>query len=917
MPNRVTDTPTTSTHTHVVVQSGAGLGRQTAADLAMQLSGSGAVNDRLSALEAGGILDLENVKAATTANVALTGAYTVDGVTLVDGDRYLAKDQTNAAQNGVRIYNSGGAHARATDMDTAGEVLSRVFVSGGTANAGKTFATTSTPATLDTDDIVFVLVADANSFSAALTAHEADTTNPHSVTAAQVGLGSVDNTTDAAKPVSTATQAALDLKAPLAGPTFTGAVDMTGATVTVPTQSADDDSTNAASTAYVDAAVAAGGGGSAYAPSPAYVTGDQTANITVSGSSSLLTGSGPWSNLVDGGTGSNYTDSITLGAVSVAGLEIVFDYGRGASRIVTEIKWKQSGTNTHGTWKLQGIKDGGDAEDIGSSFTLGGATEQTITAPSANTKGYRIYKLVGVSGTASGSPYIHEVEFKQDRDAADGATPDKFSIFHDYHGGAPSYYDDLIAAYLPLEDINGDTVYDQVGPYDIDLTGPTNPNVTRTATGLRTEAGLIQTPEIAGARRVFAFYRSKLEGSGGFIISGGTSSGAGIYEGGVSTAYTNRIAGFGHGFKAMTFRASNGLGAHETNRGVWAFASEDFGSAQDTILGFGGRHSTTTSRCDEYELLAAFVFDDPLTTAKETDLLWFMRQYAARLGIYFYNGDGPKNCYCLSQIGDSQADGRALYSAAPSTTADIIGLYAPFLHIMAGGAGEDHQVFSPLVPKVSQKLDSVITNGGKEQSHALEQSMAIYIGDNLEDFEYPVFDIKFGVGGSDLSSSSTGSATNGQDSWSPSELETSSLYYEWLAHHRRAMGLLMQDGYTVKKWVVAVYLGTNDMTSTSSAADDAAAEALVDDLLDDIKLECPSITPDFRWFRPDTGLSSEPGYDATAVSRIYNGITNAGTNRSDTTVISTDIATNNGDGTHFDGAEYIRQAALIAAALIA
>jgi hypothetical protein len=37
-----------------------------------------------------------------------------------------------------------------------------------------------------------------------------------------VGLGNVDNTADAAKPISTATQTALDLKAPLASPAFTG-----------------------------------------------------------------------------------------------------------------------------------------------------------------------------------------------------------------------------------------------------------------------------------------------------------------------------------------------------------------------------------------------------------------------------------------------------------------------------------------------------------------------------------------------------------------------------------------------------------------------------------------------------------------------------------------------------------------------
>ena len=46
-----------------------------------------------------------------------------------------------------------------------------------------------------------------------LTAHTGNTSNPHSVTKAQVGLGNVDNTSDVNKPVSTATQTALDGKA--------------------------------------------------------------------------------------------------------------------------------------------------------------------------------------------------------------------------------------------------------------------------------------------------------------------------------------------------------------------------------------------------------------------------------------------------------------------------------------------------------------------------------------------------------------------------------------------------------------------------------------------------------------------------------------------------------------------------------
>lgn len=43
-------------------------------------------------------------------------------------------------------------------------------------------------------------------------AHVANTSNPHGVTKAQVGLGNVDNTSDANKPISTATQTALDGK---------------------------------------------------------------------------------------------------------------------------------------------------------------------------------------------------------------------------------------------------------------------------------------------------------------------------------------------------------------------------------------------------------------------------------------------------------------------------------------------------------------------------------------------------------------------------------------------------------------------------------------------------------------------------------------------------------------------------------
>lgn len=53
---------------------------------------------------------------------------------------------------------------------------------------------------------------DAN--SSAIETHIADKDNPHEVTKSQVGLGNVDNTADLDKPISTATQAALNQKQP-------------------------------------------------------------------------------------------------------------------------------------------------------------------------------------------------------------------------------------------------------------------------------------------------------------------------------------------------------------------------------------------------------------------------------------------------------------------------------------------------------------------------------------------------------------------------------------------------------------------------------------------------------------------------------------------------------------------------------
>lgn len=97
----------------------------------------------------------------------------------------------------------------------------------------------------------------------AITAHIADLDNPHDTTAADVGLGNVDNTSDASKPISSLQAAALALKAPLASPTFTGSP-------AAPTAATGDVSTLIATTANAQAKVNAAVVGKADLASPTF-----------------------------------------------------------------------------------------------------------------------------------------------------------------------------------------------------------------------------------------------------------------------------------------------------------------------------------------------------------------------------------------------------------------------------------------------------------------------------------------------------------------------------------------------------------------------------------------------------------------------------------------------------------------------
>lgn len=115
------------------------------------------------------------------------------------------------------------------------------YPSGG--DAGRVFVGTGT------QNIAQAKLAEVVAVDGKVDTHVGRVDNPHAVTKAQVGLSNVDNTSDVNKPVSTAAQTALDLKANLASPALTG-------TPTAPTASVGTSNTAIATTAFVNAEIA-------------------------------------------------------------------------------------------------------------------------------------------------------------------------------------------------------------------------------------------------------------------------------------------------------------------------------------------------------------------------------------------------------------------------------------------------------------------------------------------------------------------------------------------------------------------------------------------------------------------------------------------------------------------------------------
>lgn len=105
-----------------------------------------------------GVTGIKTVAVATTANITLSAPQTIDGISVVAGNRVLVKNQTVASQNGIYVV-AAGSWTRSADADSAAELAASIVnVQAGTTNGGTFFYTTfKSTDTLNTTAVNWIL----------------------------------------------------------------------------------------------------------------------------------------------------------------------------------------------------------------------------------------------------------------------------------------------------------------------------------------------------------------------------------------------------------------------------------------------------------------------------------------------------------------------------------------------------------------------------------------------------------------------------------------------------------------------------------------------------------------------------------------------------------------------------------------
>ena len=140
-----------------------------ASGLAVNQSANAGTTSNLDVIT-GGTASYNNGTLGVGANITIAGGTltTIDGVPLTANMRLLIKNEANQAWNGIYVYNNTTVITRATNFDTAAEILSGefLFVTSGDILADTAWVQTTDNVIVGTSNIVFSQFSGAGSFQA-------------------------------------------------------------------------------------------------------------------------------------------------------------------------------------------------------------------------------------------------------------------------------------------------------------------------------------------------------------------------------------------------------------------------------------------------------------------------------------------------------------------------------------------------------------------------------------------------------------------------------------------------------------------------------------------------------------------------------------------------------------------------------
>lgn len=390
-------------------------------------------------------------------------------------------------------------------------------------------------------------------------------------------------------------------------------------------------------------------GGPASYTNPGAV-GDRTASITVTISPTLTTNTN--SNLVDGATANNSTDSVAFSAVTVTDLFIQFDFGLASARVIQEARWKQNGTATHGTWKWQGSNDATAWSDIGSSFTLGGATTQLQTELANNTHPFRYYRLLGVSGTANAAVWVQEVEFSLFTAVTEGLARQAYVDTNAIEQAAKLKLPSGVVSYYPCDEGAGTSLRDIIGGKTASINNGGG-TVGWTREGwLQLTNGWFKTPA-QSTQTVVVFFRCP-EGHTNYYFAAPNNDAVGQSFYGSSASTIRSLAGWGI---SEVPRRTNASGPSDLFSGGWCGVSLQISSATNNVTAIGAGNIAGSGPVSSMEVVGIAILSGTASDADLRRILNFAAERNRDRGVFLTPWHCPRQAHLAAIVGESTSEG--------------------------------------------------------------------------------------------------------------------------------------------------------------------------------------------------------------------------------------------------------------------